>query len=163
MKRIVTGSIVIAAIAGVAYLATLGCCQLLGVHGTGRSLIRQLKLTPAQAQAVAVLEKDFLAQKEISCQTLCSKRAQMIQLLKQPVPDPAVLGILTEEIGREQGLLEKATLEHLIAVGRHLEPAQRQKLTDLMMEQLRSACRMTACGVTPGCAVTGRGERAAHE
>ena len=155
MKRILIGFIGVAAIAGVAYLSTLGCCQLIKSHESGRSLSRKLNLTPAQAQAIAVLDNNFMAQKQASCEILCAKRAQMIQLLKQPAPDSATLGLLAEEIGKEQVTLEKATLEHLLAVGQRLEPAQRAKLTDLVTEQLRSACRMTACGMTAGCAVTG--------
>jgi len=159
MKRILLGSIAVLGIAGIVYLATLGCCQLMGAGQRSVSLTQQLQLTPAQAQAIAALEKNFLAQKAASCQALCAKRAQLIQLLKQPEPDPAALSLLTEEIGREQVALEKGTLEHLLAVSRHLEPAQREKLTGLMTEQLRTACRMTACGVTSGCAVTGGKEQ----
>ncbi len=154
MKRILWVSIGALGIAGVVYLATVGCCHLIGAGQRSISLTQQLGLTGAQSQAIAALEKNFLARKGASCQVLCAKRAQLIQLLKQPEPDQAALAVLTEEIGREQVALEKGTLEHLLAVRRHLEPAQREKLIGLMTEQLRTACRMTACGATEGCAVT---------
>ncbi len=159
MKRILLGSILVLGIAGIAYLMTLGCCQLLEINQGPASLVQQLHLTSAQQQEIAALDRNFLAQKQVSCQVLCAKRAQLIQLLRQPEPDRAMLSTLTEEIGREQVALEKATLEHLLAVGQHLGPSQRGKLTGLMTEQLRTACRMTACGVTDGCAVTGGKEQ----
>lgn len=155
MKRILIGAVLISVIAGVAYLATLGCCQLMGIGKKPLFLTRQLQLGPAQRQAVAALENSFFTQKRASCGTLCAKRAQMIQLLRQPEPDRVLLSNLAEEIGREQVALEKATLEHLLAVSHQIEPPQREKLTALVTEQLRSACRMTACGMTEGCAVTG--------
>lgn len=159
MKRILWVSIGALGIAGVVYLATLGCCHLMGVGQKPVSLTGQLGLTRTQAKAIAALDQDFLAQKEASCRVLCAKRAQLIQLLKQPELDRAALSVLIEEIGREQAVLERGTLEHLAAVSRHLEPAQRGKLIGLMAEQLRTACRMTACGATSGCAVTGGKEQ----
>ena len=114
-----------------------------------------LELTPAQREAVAAEEKNFLAAKQAGCEALCAKRAQLIELLRQPQPDRAALSSITEEIGREQVVLEKATLEHLLAVSRHLSPDQREKMTAMVAEQLRTACRMTACGETPGCVLKG--------
>ncbi|MBI3333211.1 MAG: periplasmic heavy metal sensor [Candidatus Omnitrophica bacterium] len=156
MKRLLIGSVLFGLIAAVVYLATLGCCQLVGVRPRPVSMTRQLRLTPGERQAVAALEKDFLAQKQISCQALCAKRAQMIQLLRQPEPDQGTLAVLTQEIAQEQAVLERTTLEHLLAVGRQLDPSQRERLTALMTDELRSACRMTACGATAGCAAGGR-------
>jgi hypothetical protein len=64
-----------------------------------------------------------------------------------------VLAQLAEEIGQEQTALEKATLDHLLAVGRQLDPKQRERLMASVSEELRTACRMTACGMTEGCAM----------
>ncbi len=154
MKRFVLRVILFGATAGVVYLATLGCCQLMGrVKSRPLTLWQQLQLNPSQAAAVADLDKNFLAQKQASCERLCAKRAQIIQLLKDPEPDRAVLNILVDEVGQEQVVLEKATLDHLMAVRQRLEPAQRLRLMALMNEQLRTACELTACGMTPGCAV----------
>lgn len=153
MKRWMMGAFFLAVVAGVAYLATLGCCELMGVKPRVRSLTGQMELTSDQRLQVSTLEREFLARKKDSCGVLCEKRAQLIQMLKKSDPDRAALYTLTEEIGREQVALEKATLEHLLAVARILEPAQRERLVDGVAEQLRSACRATACGMTKGCLV----------
>ncbi len=154
MKRILIGGIILGAIAVVCYLATVGCCQLVGVGFRQPPLSQRLNLTPAQRGEMASLEKSFLIHKQTSCQTLCAKRAQLIQLLKQPQPDQAALHLLVEEIGREQVALEKVTLDYLLLLGQHLEPSQRDRLTVLMTEELRTACKATACGITPGCFLT---------
>ena len=154
MKRILIGGIILGAIAVFCYLATVGCCQLVGFRSRQRNLSERLQLTPAQRNEMASLEKNFLVQKGASCQTLCAKRAQLIQLLKQPQPDVTALHLLAEEIGQEQVALEKATVDYLVTLGGHLEPAQREKLTALVSEELRTACRQTACGTTPGCFLT---------
>ena len=99
------------------------------------------------------MEDGFLTQKQASCEVLCAKRAQLIQLLKQTDPDRSAMLQLTEEIGQEQTALEKTTLEYLLAVNRRLEPQQRGKLTALVSEELRTACKMTACGMTRGCSI----------
>lgn len=153
MKRIVVGLIGIVAVAGIAYFATLGCCQWVGFRRQLRPLADRLNLTSAQRQAVASLEKEFLARKGATCQTLCAKRAQLIQLLKQPEPDSFALRTVAEEIGREQTSLERATLDHLLALRQQLDPPQREKLIALVSDQLRTACNATACGITPGCAL----------
>ena len=159
LKRILIGSIGVIAIGGVAYLATLGCCQLMALgKPTGPSLSDQLQLSKSQRQAVAPLEKQFLAQKQSSCQVLCQKRAQLIRLLEDPKPDPGVLGLLTEEIGKEQTALEKGTLDYLLTLRQYLDSDQSSKLVELVSEQLRTACQKTACGVTPGCFVTEGGQ-----
>ncbi|MBI3318785.1 MAG: periplasmic heavy metal sensor [Candidatus Omnitrophica bacterium] len=153
MKRILIGLALVAGIAGVGYLATLGCCQLISRKSAPASLGDQLQLTPSQRQGFAALERDFLARKQASCGMLCAKRAHLIQLLKQDQPDLASLGILAEEIGQEQIALERATLEHLVKLQEGLEPSQRERLVALVTEKLRAACEMTACGASPGCFV----------
>jgi len=153
VKRILLGTAGILAVSGIAYFATLGCCQWIGFRRQLRPLADRLNLTPAQRQAVASLEKEFLARKEATCQTLCAKRAQLVQLLKQPEPDRFALKTVTEEIGREQTSLERATLDHLLALRQQLDPPQRERLIALVSDQLRTACSATACGMTPGCAL----------
>ena len=159
MKRFLIGLVFFGGVAGVVYLATLGCCDLMagGSARPGR-FSRQLGLTPHQEQGVAGLEKEFFARKTATCQLLCAKRAQLIQLLKAPQPDRATIATLVEEIGREQTAMEKATIDHLLAVGQRLDAPQRERLTVLMTEQLRTACKSTACGATPGCALQKDGE-----
>ena len=162
MRRILIGVTVFLGVLGVVYLSTLGCCALIGSRASCQktvSLIDQLQLTPAQRKAVLPLQKSYLAQKESSCQTLCAKRAQLIQLLKNGEPDRSVMNLLVEEIGQEQAALEKATLEHLLAMKQSLTPSQQEKLTHLMTQQLRTACQATACGATPGCALKQRVSR----
>ena len=154
MKRFLIGGFLLLGVCAVAYLATLGCCQLVSMEKKPIPLSRMLDLTYQQRQEVAPLEKRFLAQKESSCAILCAKRAQMIQLLKGPEPDRSTLNVLTQEIGQEQTALEKATLEHMLALRQFLTPAQQQRLASLVEEQLRTACRLTACGVTPGCTIS---------
>lgn len=156
MKRILIAGIVFGAVALVAYLSTLGCCQLIGKMGRPTPLSRQLQLTSAQRERVAPLEREFLAVKAETCSRLCQKRAQLIQLLKSKEADAATSDALVEEIGREQIALEKATLAHLLALRQVLEPAQVERLMAQMTEELRTACSMTACGMTPGCAITGK-------
>lgn len=153
MKRFLVWGGILAAVAGVAYLATLGCCQLMASRASGVPLAQRLGLTAEQRGEVAQLDREYLAQKQASCQMLCAKRAQVIELLKQPDPDRAALAQLVQEIGQEQTLLERATLDHLLAVNRKLELRQRAKLMGLVSEDLRTACKATACGMTPGCAV----------
>lgn len=151
MRRFLIGAAVLAGIAGVTCLATLGCCHLVGSRRSGSGWVEQLNLAPEQRQAVDKAAKQFLAQKEESCRILCAKRAQMIQLLKQEEPDRAALAQLAEEIGQEQTRLEKATLDYLLAVNRRLEPEQRKRLMASVTEDLRTACNATACGMTKGC------------
>jgi Spy/CpxP family protein refolding chaperone len=153
VKRIGIGLIGIVAIVGIAYFAALGCCQWVGFRRQLRPLTDRLQLTPTQRQAVASLEKEFLARKEATCQTLCAKRAQLVQLLKQPEPDSFALKTVAEEIGREQTSLERATLDHLLALRQQLDPPQREELMNRVSDQLRTACKATACGMTPGCAL----------
>lgn len=153
MKKFLIGAAILLGVGGVAYLATLGCCQVMSRGISPAGWVESLGLAPEQRQAADAAKKQFLAQKEESCRLLCAKRAQVIQLLKQPEPDRAALMQLTEEIGQEQTLLEKATLDYLLAVNHHLELAQRKRLMALVSEELRTACKETACGMTPGCSV----------
>ena len=156
MKRGIVSVLILAAVAAVAYLATVGCCQTVGMGRKTVSLMEGLHLTPVQKQEIAVLEKDFLAGKQANCQALCEKRAQLIPLIQQENPDQRLIHALVEEIGAEQIAFEKTTLDHLLALSQHLSPPQRQKLMQRVIEELRTACRATACGETPGCAVTGK-------
>ena len=100
------------------------------------------------------LQKEYLTKKQASCRILSAQRAQLIQLLTQPIPDRPLIFSLIDEIGQEQVVLEKATLEHLLALGQRLEPDQRQRLYRMVGDQLRTACELTACGMTSGCEVT---------
>ena len=153
MKRFWVGAGILLGVAGVVYLATLGCCHLIGKSRSTAGWVDKLPMMPEQRQAVSAVKEQFMAQKSESCRLLCGKRAQVIQMLKQPDPDRAALVGLAEEIGQEQTRLEKATLDYLLAVNRQLEPAQRERLMALVSEELRTACEETACGMTPGCAM----------
>lgn len=155
MRKFLIWSVLLAGIAGVAYLATVGCFHMLGRKPAAMSWVDHFNLPPERQEQVEEARKQFMAQKQESCQRLCAKRAQIIQLLKQTDPDRSALMQLTEEVGQEQTLLEKATLEYLLAVNRHLDPAQRERLSASLSEELRTACKATACGMTPGCAVMG--------
>ena len=159
MKRFWAGTGILLGVAGVVYLATLGCCHLIGRGRSTAGWVDKLPMTPEQRQAVSAAQQQFMAQKAESCRLLCGKRAQVIQLLKQPEPDRAALSQLAEEIGREQTRLEKATLDYLLAVNRQLEPAQRQRLMASVSEELRTVCKETACGMTPGCMMRESGEK----
>ena len=159
MKRFLMAAGISLGIAGVAYLTTLGCCRLMA-GSSAAGWTERIRLTPEQRRAVAEQERQFLARKQESCGILCAKRAQMIQLLKQTDPDQTALLQLAEEIGQEQTALEKATVEHLVAVSRHLEPEQRLRMMGLVSEDLRTACAATACGMGPGCSMKKeKGER----
>ena len=153
MKRVLIGAVVLLGVSGVAYLATLGCCQMMSRRISRTGWADKFNLAPEQRQAVAEADRQFLAQKGTSCGILCAKRAQLIALLKQPEPDRAALAQLAEEIGQEQTILEKATLDHLLAVGRRLGPAQRQSMMASVTEELRTACKETACGMKGSCSV----------
>lgn len=153
MKRRVGIAAVLGMVAGVAYLATMGCCQVMGWGKKPVSLTAHLALSGSQRQEIAQLEQVFLARKQASCETLCIKRAQMIQILQQESPDRVVLARLTEEISTEQAALEWTTVDHLLAVRDRLDPAQRKKLAQGVIEQLRTACRATACGSAGKCAL----------
>lgn len=155
MKRILVVAAALAGAGVLIYLATLGCCQLLSGSAKPVPLTQGLNLTPEQGQQVAGLRRDYLDRKAESCRTLCAKRAQMITLLRAADPDRGTLMTLIEEIGREQTALEKATVEHLLAVSRRLEPGQRKKLISRVTEELREACRQTACGAAGECFVAG--------
>lgn len=155
MNRRLRIGLLLIAVAGIAYLATFGCCRLLGWGRKPVSITAGLGLTPDQGRAVAALERDFLARKQESCGLLCEKRAQLIQQMKQKEPDPAVVDQLVAEISTQQMALEKATVAHLLALRKVLDPAQQEKLTARLSDQLRNACQATACGTTPGCFLKG--------
>lgn len=157
MKRFLVGLLVFGLVAAVAYLATLGCRQWIHLHASAfpLGLKKELGLTPDQRQHVEALERIFLVQKQSSCGKLCAKRAELIQLLRRADPDRAALAQVLEEVGQEQGLLEKATLDHFLILHRYLDPPQKYKLVAMMTERLRTACERTACGVSPGCFVEG--------
>ena len=152
MKRIVVGLLVFSTLAGVVYLATLGCCQWMASWGK-RSATAGLGLSSVQRQAVADLEGRFLEQRRQACQRLCEKRAQLIATLKSPNPDSATLDTLVEEVGQEQMALERATLAYWVALRKELNPSQSDRLTTRMASELRQACQKTACGAAPGCTV----------
>lgn len=154
MKRMALGMLILAAVAAVSYLSAVGCCHLMGWGAKGVFLSDRLGLSAEQKTKISSLEGAYLQKKKASCELLCNKRAQMIQTLKQPQPDAAVLYGLAEEIGNEQTSLEKATLEHLLRVSRHLDEGQKQKLFASVSEELRNACKRTACGMTAGCEIT---------
>lgn len=153
MKKILLSAALVAAALAVAYLATMGSCHLAGVWKRAGAWSDRLGLTPEQKRKVAGLEESFARQRGASCETLCAKRAQMIALLKQPEPDRAALSGIVEEIGAEQTALEKATLEHILAVAAVLDPERRGKLIAQVSEELRAACKGTACGMGPGCSM----------
>lgn len=155
MKRMALGVILFAGVAILVYLATVGCCHLMAFSGREAPLSEKLKLTPGQRRDFAALEKEYLAQKEASCQRLCFTRAQLIQLLKAHSPDRALISSVTDEIGREQTALERTTLDYLLTLQQKLDPQQRGRLVTLVSGQLSRACEMTACSEAGGCFVKG--------
>ena len=159
MKKIFLSAGLVLSVLAVAYLATLGCCHLVRAKSGSGAWSDRLGLTAEQRKRVAPLEEAFARQRGASCETLCVKRAQMIALLKQAEPDRAALRGLIEEIGAEQTALEKATLDHILAVAAVLEPERREKLIAQVSEELRTACRETACGSSGHCSIAGKSSK----
>ncbi|MBI3323620.1 MAG: periplasmic heavy metal sensor [Candidatus Omnitrophica bacterium] len=155
MKRIFVGIGLFAAVAGVAYLATVGCGELLRASRRNVSWSERLGLSGEQKGRLAVLEKGFLAQSQATCGTLCAKRAQMITLLQQDPPDRGALSAVVEEIGAEQLSMERMTLDHVLAVASELDPPQRGRYLARVREELRGACSGTACGASGVCVAKG--------
>ena len=151
MKKVLIQVGLFLAVAGVAYLATLGCGQAFRNAGCGLPWSQRLGLSGEQKERVAALEKGFLAQNQAVCGTLCAKRAQMIELLKKENPDRATLTALVEEIGTEQTAMEKLSLDHVLAVSSQLDPAARERYLTMAREELRTACKATACGMGAAC------------
>lgn len=151
MKKLLVQVGLFAAVAAVAYLATLGCGQVFRNARCGVPWSQRLGLSGEQKERVAVLEKSFLRQSQAACGTLCAKRAQMIELLKKESPDRPALSALVEEIGAEQLAMEKASLDHVLAVASQLDPAARERYLAMVREDLRTACRGTACGMGANC------------
>lgn len=152
MKKILVLIGLFAAVAGVAYLATLGCGQVFRSARCGIPWSERLGLSGEQKRRVASLEKAFLRKTQAACGVLCAKRAQMIELLKKESPDRPALAALVEEIEAEQLAMEKASLDHVLAVASGLEPSERERYLAMVREELRTACKGTACGMGPGCA-----------
>ncbi len=152
MKRILAGIGLFAVVAGVAYLATLGCGEVWRSSHRAVSWSQRLGLSGEQRDRVASLEKAFLAHSQAACGTLCAKRAQMIALLRQESPDRPALAALVEEIGAEQLAMEKAAMDHVLAVASELEGPRRERYLAMVREELRTACKGTACGMGPACA-----------
>lgn len=151
MKRKLFAGIVLLGIAGLAYLATVGCCTLLAKQGRPVSWADRLELSSSQRSEVSALEIGFLRQRTASCQTLCAKRAQLIELLKQPTPDRQALAQVVNEIAQEQAALERATLDYMVNLKGHLGSEQQERLVAMVGDDLRTACQATACGASPGC------------
>lgn len=151
MKKILLQMALFGALAAVAYLATLGCGELLRTARRSSPVSERLGLSGEERQRVASLERAFVSQSQATCGTLCAKRAQVIALLQQDPPDRAALSTLVEEIGAEQLAMEKATLDHVLAVGAELEPPQRQRYFAQVRGELRGACDGTACGAGAAC------------
>ena len=152
MKKVLVQIGLFAAVAGVAYLATLGCGQAFRSARCSVPWSQRLGLSGGQKGRVAALGKAFMSQSQAACGTLCAKRAQMIELLKKESPDRSVLAALVEEIGAEQLAMEKAALDHVLAVSSELDPAARERYLAMVREELRTACKATACGMGSGCA-----------
>lgn len=151
MKRVVIQIGLFLAMAAAAYLATLGCGGLIRDARRSAPWSRRLALSGEQKERVSALEKGFLAQNQAVCGMLCAKRAQMITLLKQEEPDRAALATLVEEIGAEQLVMEKTAMDHVLAVSSELDPDAKKRYLAMVREELRTACKGTACGASGVC------------
>ena len=151
MKRWIITVLLLAGIGFVAYLSTVGCCRLMGWGRRPVTLSQRLNLTSSEHEEMVRLEQAFSRRQAQSCELLCAKRAQLIQLVQQDDPDAALIQRIVEEIGFEQMSMEKATAEHLLALRRSLDPDQRKQLSALIAEEPRTACSQTVCGRTPNC------------
>ncbi|MCM8812169.1 MAG: periplasmic heavy metal sensor [Candidatus Omnitrophica bacterium] len=156
MKRFLIAAAILLPTAALVYLATIGCCHLLASGRKPASLLSHLALSAEQKKELAGLEAGYLAEKQRACERLCATRDRLLTALQKPDSDQVMLTQMIEEIGREQMNLEKATLQHILAVRGRLDSRQKVQLTRMVSERLHSACEMTACGATPACAVTGK-------
>ena len=101
-------------------------------------ITRGLDLTGPQADAVAKLDAEF--QKKLSgiCAAHCAARAD----LSKSLDDPAKAAACCQRMCDAQVSSEKAALEHILQVRALLTPAQQQRHTALVQQQLTGACPM---------------------
>lgn len=110
-------------------------------------LARLLDLDGDQRAAMHALHVSLAADLDACCIRHCGARARLGEILAADEPDPARAGAVVEDMARAYAESERAVLDHIFRVRALLDPAQRERFNQLIME--------TLCRVCPACEAGG--------
>jgi hypothetical protein len=113
-------------------------------------LLAQVALEPGQRAQVAEIRKRFLAHREAHARRTGEMRERLARLLVQESPEWERIDQEISEISRAQGSLQRAIVEHVLAVRSLLHGEQRLAFTRNLGELVRSGRALPADCARPG-------------
>ena len=99
-------------------------------------LKHRLDLNENQLKAIEAMHETTLVKMDVIRDTLESKRAELINILKEAQPDTARIQPLIKEIANLQAQIELGFTKNLLAMKKVLTPEQQQQFFELFKRRL---------------------------
>lgn len=99
-------------------------------------LAKELRLSPSQIREIESLRKSLEPKLEEIREKLREKRAQLVNMLKEPEHDSAKINLLIKEIESLQTKLQKIAINHLLQEKKILTPEQQEKFFSIVSKRL---------------------------
>ena len=104
------------------------------------SLMGDLKLTTEQKANTQSLEKAYHDAMVDQCRRHCEVKIKLAKLLGASPMDEKAVREVVAETGRIQMDCERLTMDHVIAIGQVLDPAQRKIFVKRFSEEIVKTC-----------------------
>ncbi|MBI1976434.1 MAG: periplasmic heavy metal sensor [Candidatus Omnitrophica bacterium] len=129
-------------------------CPLMGSAAAGKSayccaqsgIYRNLSASSEQQNAIALLDREFIKERNRLCMQLCQSRYGLAQLLLQPDITQKELDDKTAEVASIQLAVERAAAAHVLKVRETLTPEQAKKYMEMLYRDVCSQMDGKSCG-----------------
>jgi Spy/CpxP family protein refolding chaperone len=129
-------------------------CPLMGSTTSGKStyccaqpgIYRNLEASSEQQNAIKILDREFIKEKNHVCMQLCQSRYGLAQLLLRADITQKELDEKTTEVASIQLAMERAAVAHILKVKEVLTPEQSEKYMEMLYQDVCGQMDMKSCG-----------------
>ncbi len=110
----------------------------------------ELGVDDVQAAKLSKLDKEFEDEQAKVCEQHCARRVELAELIKTSETVTPQMETLSRELCDLEAKSQRVTLDHIFAVGKELNAAQRTKFVSKVHEQMCGSCPMRMHRDVPG-------------
>ena len=149
MKRLAFWAVLAASLSANLAVAAVAVRQRGSAPPNEPLLFSKVALDTAQRSRISALRAELLAERDEHARRIGDLRIQLASTILHESADQTHVETILREIASSQAAMQRAAVDHVLAVKAVLRPDQRPAFSEMVASHMRSAGPMQ-CGLGPG-------------
>ncbi len=148
MKRLVLWALLAGSLSANLAVAAVALRQRSSAASNEPLIFSKVPLDAAQRSRISALRAELVTERDVHARRIAGLRAQLATTILHEPADKARVESVLREIASSQGEMQRAAVDHVLAVQAVLRPDQRPAFAEMIASHMRSAGPMQ-CGLGP--------------